>query len=139
MAGAVKSDRWEAVVALFDQALALPGDERDRFLAGATSDVEVRERVLAMLRADETPHSLLDAAPDRLLHLLASGTRDREGERIGPYVLGREIGRGGAATVYLATDEKHRRSVALKLLHAGASTCRLGSTTRTGAASCIAT
>ena len=68
-----------------------------------------------------TPHSLVDATPDRLLNLLMSGTRNREGDRIGPYVLGREIGRGGAATVYLATDEKHRRSVALKLLHAGAS------------------
>ena len=51
MAGEVKSDRWEAVVSLFEQALALPEDELDRFLAEATSDVEVRERVLAMLEA----------------------------------------------------------------------------------------
>ena len=34
------------------------------------------------------------------------------------YALGRELGRGGMATVYLAHDLKHDRSVALKVLHA---------------------
>jgi tRNA A-37 threonylcarbamoyl transferase component Bud32 len=36
----------------------------------------------------------------------------------GRYTLKREIGRGGAATVYLARDERHERSVAIKVLHA---------------------
>jgi serine/threonine-protein kinase len=33
------------------------------------------------------------------------------------YVVERELGRGGMATVYLARDAKHGRLVALKLLH----------------------
>jgi serine/threonine-protein kinase len=33
------------------------------------------------------------------------------------YALEREVGRGGMATVYLAEDLKHRRKVALKVLH----------------------
>jgi eukaryotic-like serine/threonine-protein kinase len=33
------------------------------------------------------------------------------------YTLERELGRGGMATVYLARDLKHNRSVALKVLH----------------------
>jgi serine/threonine-protein kinase len=33
------------------------------------------------------------------------------------YVIERELGRGGMATVYLARDVKHQRPVALKLLH----------------------
>jgi serine/threonine-protein kinase len=37
----------------------------------------------------------------------------------GRYEVGREIGRGGMATVYLARDLKHDRPVALKVLHAG--------------------
>jgi serine/threonine protein kinase len=36
----------------------------------------------------------------------------------GRYVLKREIGRGGAATVYLAHDVRHERLVAIKVLHA---------------------
>jgi tetratricopeptide (TPR) repeat protein len=41
---------------------------------------------------------------------LADALRDR-------YVLERELGRGGMATVYLARDLKHQRPVALKVLH----------------------
>jgi eukaryotic-like serine/threonine-protein kinase len=33
------------------------------------------------------------------------------------YVLERELGRGGMATVYLAQDLKHHRLVAVKVLH----------------------
>lgn len=41
---------------------------------------------------------------------LADALRDR-------YTIERELGRGGMATVYLARDVKHDRSVALKVLH----------------------
>ena len=42
-------------------------------------------------------------------YALAEALRDR-------YVLERELGRGGMATVYLARDLKHDRPVALKVL-----------------------
>ena len=35
----------------------------------------------------------------------------------GSYVIDRELGRGGMATVYLAQDTRHDRVVALKVLH----------------------
>jgi tetratricopeptide (TPR) repeat protein len=47
---------------------------------------------------------------DAMASVLADALRDR-------YVLGRELGRGGMATVYLARDLKHDRVVALKVLH----------------------
>ncbi|HEX5971342.1 MAG TPA: protein kinase [Gemmatimonadaceae bacterium] len=34
------------------------------------------------------------------------------------YIIDRELGHGGMATVYLATERKHRRKVAIKMLHA---------------------
>jgi serine/threonine-protein kinase len=33
------------------------------------------------------------------------------------YRIGRELGRGGMATVFLARDEKHDRAVAVKVMH----------------------
>ena len=36
---------------------------------------------------------------------------------IGPYVVQRELGRGGFGIVYLADDPKLERSVAIKVLH----------------------
>ncbi|HYT72420.1 MAG TPA: protein kinase, partial [Gemmatimonadales bacterium] len=36
----------------------------------------------------------------------------------GQYAVEREVGRGGMATVFLAQDLKHRRQVAIKVLHA---------------------
>jgi len=47
--------------------------------------------------------------PD-LLERLQSALEDR-------YEIGREIGRGGMATVYLAEDVRHDRKVAIKVLH----------------------
>ena len=41
---------------------------------------------------------------------LANALRDR-------YLLEKELGRGGMATVYLARDLRHRRPVAVKVLH----------------------
>jgi serine/threonine-protein kinase len=48
----------------------------------------------------------MTATPERLAQALAS-----------TYRLERELGRGGMATVYLAEDLKHRRKVAIKVLH----------------------
>ena len=45
-----------------------------------------------------------------ILERLQSAIRDR-------YLVERELGRGGMATVYLATDLRHDRSVAIKVLH----------------------
>ena len=41
----------------------------------------------------------------------------RAGRQLGRYEIVRRLGRGATATVYLARDPKHRRSVALKVLH----------------------
>ncbi len=50
--------------------------------------------------------------------MATSDVRDQLQTALGTqYLLEREVGRGGMATVYLAQDTKHHRSVALKVLH----------------------
>jgi len=51
----------------------------------------------------------MTGTPDQLLALPAPPLDDR-------YVIERELGRGGMATVYLAEEVKHRRPVAIKVL-----------------------
>lgn len=119
--------RGESALSLFEQALDRPSEERTRFVEDATgADPALRARVLAMLRADSEPHPILDATDGRPGGAGSDAATPLEGRRIGPYSVIREIGRGGMATVCLASDPKHRRSVALKLLNADASSA-LGS------------
>ena len=57
-----------------------------------------------------TSDSTLGSSPSAIPPRLAAALADR-------YLLERELGRGGMATVYLAQDLRHTRSVALKVLH----------------------
>jgi serine/threonine-protein kinase len=116
-------DRQERVFALFDRAVDLPAEERQRFVEDESrGDSEVRRRVLAMLAADGAAHPVLDQTGNRLGQgLSAGGPVLSDGQRIGSYTITRLIGSGGMATVYLAHDARHNRQVALKLLHPGAS------------------
>jgi eukaryotic-like serine/threonine-protein kinase len=66
----------------------------------------------------------LDADPDMTVASVGGAGIDRSvvGQRIGPYALVREIGRGGMGVVYLArrVDGQYDRDVALKLLRTAA-------------------
>jgi len=57
------------------------------------------------------------ASPRGALHLPAMHHPDLATALSDRYVVERELGTGGMATVYLARDLKHERSVAIKLLH----------------------
>src|SRR3954453_7156692 len=48
---------------------------------------------------------------------VSHGSTDLNSLLTGRYHIERELGRGGMATVYLARDLRHRRNVALKVLH----------------------
>ncbi len=99
---------------LLDQALDLPAPERAAWLAAQPAG-SVRDELARML-ADHA--SLSTQGPFESLPNLAGATPPAQaGERIGPYRLLHELGRGGMGSVWLAerADGAFERQVALKL------------------------
>jgi serine/threonine protein kinase len=116
---------WDKAKDLIAAALELPASERDAFLDARCADPSVLAEVREMIRdfADnpdflERPISLprideIDAVDDGL----------EPGSQIGPYVVLDRLGRGGMGQVFLGSDRRLKRKVALKRLlpsHLGA-------------------
>jgi eukaryotic-like serine/threonine-protein kinase len=113
-------DQWRRVKQVFGAVLELEPRDRAAFLdeACGTADAAVRREVEALLAAHQASDSFLETpAAAVALPLTPSRTELAEGQTLGSYRVLRTLGHGGMATVYLAHDSRHRRPVALKVLH----------------------
>jgi len=102
---------WE----LYAAALRHEPAERSRYLEHACNDAAIRSQVASLLES----HGL-DIGQARTGVTLDLGGPPAgsllEGQRIGNYVIQRELGRGGMGIVYLAHDLRLSRTVAIKAL-----------------------
>ena len=123
------ADRWQRVEDLFTRAADLPPSDRTALLgaecrtADGLPDPVLRAEVEALIQHDVQARAFFDDANARLA-AVADGIgaeQDALPERVGPWRLVREIGRGGMGTVHLAerADGRFEQTAALKLVRAG--------------------
>ncbi len=118
--------QWNRVRAMFEAALELPEAERRSFVEATSTDLALRDEVLALLAADAGTAAAAtdvgDAAPDLLAGIGDDAGADERGAlvgtRVGPWRLERELGRGGMGAVYLGerVDGDFRQFAAIKLV-----------------------
>jgi eukaryotic-like serine/threonine-protein kinase len=117
--------RWDDVVCVVDQALDYEPAARSRFVEQACSgDAVLRGEVERLLDAAARAGDFLDQPAAADAAPLVSWVARQEsqglamGTRFGVYEVTGLLGRGGMATVYLAEDHKHHRTVAVKVFDA---------------------
>ncbi len=111
------SPDWERVHALFHQALELDPAARQSLLATiAEGDPALAREVRSLLSAHEEATGFLAHPP-----VPDDPSAVSPGERLGPYRIIEEIGRGGMGVVYRAVrdDESYTKEVAIKLIYPG--------------------
>jgi eukaryotic-like serine/threonine-protein kinase len=114
-----EADRRRLIAGIVEEARARPEVERETYVADRCgADSTLRRDVRSILQATTTP----TAPVESLLDTLAPGDAPADGaapggQRIGPYEVVREIGRGGMGVVHLArrADGEYERHVALKV------------------------
>lgn len=118
--------RWQQIDSLLDAVLDLEPEQRAAYLDQACpDDPELRAEAARLLRACESAADFLEEPAAEFAASLMSGDDDHPvadaPERIGPFRILREAGRGGMGAVYLAErdDNEFRQRVALKLVRGG--------------------
>ncbi|MFC4819174.1 tetratricopeptide repeat protein [Dokdonella ginsengisoli] len=127
--GNPQAERWARVGEILDAVLDVDAAERERILdERCAGDAGLRAEVESLLRAEAVADARFEAPALEWAGALADGggfdaaaPEHVRGERIGPWRLVEEIGRGGMGTVWRAerADGAYEQPAALKLIRRG--------------------
>lgn len=112
-------ERLRRIEEIYHAVLEVSPDERDSFLQESCgNDYDLRQEVESLLSYENDFDSLIDSAPKSLITEVFSSKKDSNliNKQINQYKIERKIGEGGMGAVYLASDSKLERKVAIKLL-----------------------
>lgn len=118
--GAMETERWRRLEALFHRARGLEGEERSRFLEDACAgDLELRRELRSLLsHATDSRTRLARVIEEASAAADGADLAPRVGQRLGAYRLLEVLGRGGLGAVYLAerADSQFELRVAIKVI-----------------------
>src|SRR5215468_5447478 len=124
-------ERWRQAEEIFQAALDLSPDERDRYVSRACAgDSDLKRDVQSLLVQHDSAGDLLERplyGETELGALESLVTEDEDpmiGRRLGAYRIEREVGRGGMGAVYEAVrvDKEFNKRAAIKLVKRGMDT-----------------
>src|SRR5688572_1032 len=114
----VSADRWNAIMAVFADAVDRPPAEREAFVAEACgSDAELRAEVESLLASHEGDADFLEAPLLRAAGRDTPDLAERLQAALGTaFRIERELARGGMSRVFLAEEVRLGRRVVVKVL-----------------------
>jgi len=122
MTQGARSDRWNLIEEIFQNAIDRPQSERNDYIKQACGgDEELRSEVESLLASDSGGETVQSLIADDIRKLEQASSSSEAGQQVGPYRLLREIDSGGMGAVYLGvrSDDQYFQIVAVKMIRKG--------------------